>query len=92
MAKLKELTASYYQELSHALKNRCDVQLELGLTSWKLFCGVYELPLIGQQGLPHSSWYTDPKPCFPPTSSTIHREFPPTMKKQLTRPDSYLWT
>ncbi|KAK1609413.1 hypothetical protein QYE76_033086 [Lolium multiflorum] len=38
------------QELSRALKNHCDEQLEL--TSWKLFCGVYELPLTDQQGLP----------------------------------------
>ncbi|KAK1625996.1 hypothetical protein QYE76_000311 [Lolium multiflorum] len=43
------------EELNHALKDRCDEQLELGLMSWKLFVE-FELPLTDQQGLPHFSW------------------------------------
>ncbi|KAK1648025.1 hypothetical protein QYE76_065830 [Lolium multiflorum] len=35
------------EESSHALKNRCDEQPELGLTNWTLSCGVCEPPLTG---------------------------------------------
>ncbi|KAK1653876.1 hypothetical protein QYE76_071681 [Lolium multiflorum] len=37
------------EESSHALKNRCDEQPELGLTNWTLSCGVCELPLTADE-------------------------------------------
>ncbi|KAK1641965.1 hypothetical protein QYE76_059770 [Lolium multiflorum] len=70
------------------IKPRLEGPLRRGSWSWadELEAVLWSLRTTPNRstGLPLFSWYTDPKPCFPPTSSTIHREFPPTMKKQLT--------